>query len=129
MSSELALRDMLFQGTVWGPQLWNTFFCDAKEPVHKQGFTEVVYADDLNTHKSFSNAAKNEDLLKEGARCQQNLHAWGRANQVSFDPGKESFHVVARTGGQGGNTELLGVNFDMALTMEDAVRDTMTAAN
>ena len=33
--------------------------------------------------------------------------------------------MLARAGGEGGNTELLGVNFDTALTMADAVRDTV----
>ena len=44
---------------------------------------------------------------------------------MSFDPQKESFHVLARTGGEGGNTELLGVNLDTGLNMSDAVRDTV----
>ena len=44
---------------------------------------------------------------------------------MCFDPKKESFHVLARTGGEGGNAELLGVNFDTGLTMADAVHDTV----
>ena len=71
----MSLKDMVYQGTVWGPPLWNAFYGDAKKPVQEAGFKEEVYADDLNAHKSFPNAAKNEDLLKEGAKCQQNLHA------------------------------------------------------
>ena len=69
MSNELALRDMLFQGTVWGPQLWNTFFCDAKKPVGKQGFTEVVYADDLNAFKAFDEKVSDDIALKEAKAC------------------------------------------------------------
>ena len=33
-SEEMVLEDMLFQGTVLGPQLWNIFFADAAEPIH-----------------------------------------------------------------------------------------------
>ena len=45
----------------------------------------------------------------------------GRANQVCFDPKKESFHILSSAGGHGGNWELLGVTFDTELRMEDAV--------
>ena len=68
---------------------------------------------------------KNEAVLQEGYNCQKKLHRWGAANQVTFDPAKESFHVLAQAGGEGGNTELLGVTFDTGLRMEDAVHDTV----
>ena len=121
-SKVMSLVDMVFQGTVWGPPLWNAFYKDARRAVRDAGFEEEVYADDLNAYKAFPTAVKNEELFEEGRRCQEKLHKWGRANQVCFDPTKESFHVFARTGGQGGNTELLGVNFDTGLAMDDAVR-------
>ena len=124
-SALMALKDMVFQGTVWGPVLWNVFYQDARKPVRDAGFTEEVYADDLNAYKSFPLSVANSTALKEGKNCQAKLHKWGSANHVSFDPKKESFHVLARAGGEGGNTELLGVNFDTALTMADAVRDTV----
>ena len=71
----MSLKDMVYQGTVWGPPLWNAFYGDNRKPVQEAGFKEEVYADDLNAHKSFPNTAKNEDLLKEGYECQKNLHA------------------------------------------------------
>ena len=51
-SEVLTLAHMVFQGTVWGPQLWNAFFSDACLPVRKHGFTEEVYADDLNGYNA-----------------------------------------------------------------------------
>ena len=125
----MILRNMVFQGTVWEPTLWNAFYKDSQRPVKDAGFTEEVYADNLNAYKSFPAATSNEVLFSEGRACQEKLHAWGRANQVIFDPKKESFHVIARAGGAGGNTELLGATFDTALTMEDAVRVTVTEVN
>ena len=121
----MLLRDMVFQGTVWGPSLWNVFYKDAQKPVRDAGFTEEVYADDLNAHKSFPVTVPNETVLAEGRRCQEKLHEWGRANQVGFDPSKESFHVLARTGGTGDNWVQLGVDFDTGLTMECAVQETV----
>ena len=53
LSEELAPADMAFQGIVWGSQFWNAFWSDADKPVRKKGFTEIVYADDLNGYKEF----------------------------------------------------------------------------
>eukprot|EP00972_Heterocapsa_arctica_P056509 8339461-Heterocapsa_arctica.AAC.1 len=80
---------MVFQGTVWGPPLWNAFFEDARVPINACGFNEIVYADDLNAFRPFPLAVSNEVVLDHVARCQQRLHTWGEANSVDFDPGKE----------------------------------------
>ena len=48
----------------------------------------------------------------------------GRANQVEFDPAKESRHILAMQGrGCGECFKLLGVIFDVGLTMETALHD------
>ena len=124
-SQVMSLADMVFQGTVWGPPLWNAFYKDARQAVREAGFLEEVYADDLNAYKAYPTTVKNEELYRQGRNCQDQLHKWGRANQVCFDPQKESFQILARTGGEGGNAELLGVNSDTGLTMADAVQDTV----
>ena len=61
-------------------------------------------------------------------RCQLELHKWGNANQVSFDPAKESKHILALHGGEGYNFRLLGVPFDHALSMRDAVLEIVSEA-
>ena len=106
-SLAILLRDMVYQGTVWGPVLWNCFYEDARRPIRDAGFTESVYADDANAQKSFSVTVANEQVLAEGRNCQRKLHTWERANQVCFDSTKESLHVLARAGGQGGNRNSL----------------------
>lgn len=45
-SHEMTLKDMVFQGTVWGPPLWNIFYDDARQAINDWLFTEIVYADD-----------------------------------------------------------------------------------
>ena len=45
-----------------------------------------------------------------------------------FDPGKESMHVLALHGGEGPNFRLLGVPFDHALSMSDAVTELVSEA-
>ena len=60
-------------------------------------------------------------LVQGMTRCHQELHKRGKANQVTFDPSQESMHILALHGGQGSNFRLLGVPFDHALSMKDAV--------
>ena len=123
-SKAMPLRDMVYQGTVWGPPLWNLHYADARHAVRKNGFEELVFADDLNAYKGFEKDVEDSTILEDMAECQKNLHAWGRANQVEFDPGKESKHILATRGrGSGGSFKLLGVSFDVGLTMEGAIHD------
>ena len=94
-SQELLLENMVFQGTVWGLILWNVFYEDAVLAVQKSGFTEVVFADDLNAFLEVEPRQQNERALEKGKACQQQLHKWGPANQVTFDSSKESLHVLS----------------------------------
>ena len=68
-SSFFDLRDMVFQGTALGPVLWNMFYEDVKVPVNSQGFTEVVYADDLNAFRAFDVATPNSVVSAAIERC------------------------------------------------------------
>ena len=48
----LRLRDMVFQGTVLGPSLWNACNGDARLAVGNLDFQEAIYADDLTSRSS-----------------------------------------------------------------------------
>ena len=39
-SDKMLLRNMIFQGTVLGPTLWNLFYEDAWHAIHEAGFVE-----------------------------------------------------------------------------------------
>eukprot|EP00973_Karenia_brevis_P023311 3209772-Karenia_brevis.AAC.1 len=52
-SQAMNLSDMVYQGTVMGPVLWNVFFEDSRHAINKLDFHEIVYADDLNADKEF----------------------------------------------------------------------------
>ena len=60
--------------------------------------------------------------------CQQELHDWGRANQVEFDPGKESKHILSLADPEGGEFKILGVTFDCELEMTTTIDDLVTSA-
>ena len=84
-------------------------------------FTEVVFADDLNAFRSFPLNTANDVAIGAAEACQQELHKWGRANQVQFDPKKESLHIVSHYCPVGSNFKILGLNFDCRLIMGDAI--------
>ena len=120
-SEKFPMENMLFQGTTWGPPLWNIFYEDAAAPVHEAHFEEVVFADDLNAFRAFDREAGDEAILPSADDCQARLHEWGKGNQVCFDPAKESKHIVGRARAVGENFVILGVEFDCKLLMTAAV--------
>eukprot|EP00969_Alexandrium_andersonii_P173882 7686562-Alexandrium_andersonii.AAC.1 len=40
-SREIRTSAMVYQGTVFGPSLWNLFFADARRAIHSSGFSEL----------------------------------------------------------------------------------------
>ena len=40
-SESIDMSDMVYQGTVWGPSLWNTFYSDAALAIRMAGFIEA----------------------------------------------------------------------------------------
>ena len=55
--------------------------------------------------------------------CQEELHKWGRANQVVLDASKDSMHILSRHKAQGDPAILLGVKFDCSLIVSESVMD------
>ena len=125
-SEALQLADMVYQGTVFGPTFWNLFYADASRAIRKTGFAELVYADDLNAYKEFDGATPNDTIVAQTMQCQSELHMWGAANRVSFDPVKESMHVISHVDPHGETFRILGVTFDSKLIMATAVQELVT---
>ena len=121
-SESAELSNSVYQGTVWGPPLWNVFFEDARVPVNQAGFSEALFADDLNAYKCYNKSCQNGVLYEEMQDCQARLHNWGKANKVQFDAGKESMHILHRTEPDGEAFEMFGVKFDTKLTMEKQIQ-------
>ena len=88
-SEEIILENMMFQGTVFGPDLWSIFYEDARKAIEEMHYEESVFADDLNAYRVFPKTTPNNKILKSLEACQRELHSWGDANQVQFDGGKE----------------------------------------
>ena len=122
-SAEAILANSVYQGTVLGPPLWNLFYADARFAVRKLGFVETVFADDFNSWTPLDKEAKELDAVLRLSECQSSLHAWGQANQVVFDPLKESFVLLRRFRALGGDFKLLGITFDPQLLMHKGARE------
>ena len=138
-SGAALLVDSVFQGTVLGPPLWNVHYADCRLPLRKQGYTETAFADDLNCWKAFPKPRASGNnvqgpllghgpLLSDLRSVQHELHLWGAANQVLFDPAKESFHILHHAQHFGEHFKVLGCVFDCQLNMHEAARVVATEA-
>ena len=123
LSAPAPLRNSVYQGTVLGPPLWNCYYEDARRAILQHGFLETIFADDLNAYKRFSSQMSDDQIDSQLKECQRSLHNWGQANQVCFDPSKESFHTLDRRKPSGGNFQMLGVTFDPKLVMDSACHE------
>ena len=125
-SAAEVLANSVFQGTVLGPQLWNAFFGDSRRALACKGFKETVFADDLNAWRAFfinkQAVAPHKAPLAELSAAQTKLHAWGAANHMLFDPGRQYFHILHRSCYYGNNFKILQCLFDPQLWMLDAAK-------
>ena len=76
-SDRRKLSNMVFQGTVLGPMCWNAMYADSCVPLRENGFTEVLYADDLNGYREYERSVDDHVLLASARKCQRDLHSWG----------------------------------------------------
>ncbi len=127
-SRPMRLRDMVFQGTVWGSQLWNAFFGDCVVAIRGCSFDVVIYADDCNAFRRYARYVANLHIENDMRHCQRQLHAWGRANRVIFDAGKEQTMIISTTEPSGGPAKVLGIEFDNRLVMSVASHKCATKA-
>ena len=120
-SDPFILDDQVFQGTVLGPPLWNSFFADVAVPASASGGKSAIFADDLNVFKLFDRETPIDELTNDLAECQTRVHAWGRANRVTFDPAKEHLVVLHPSEFHGEPFKLLGLMVDLDLRMHTAI--------
>ena len=74
------IADNVFQGTVLGPPLWNTFFADVGSPASSTGGREAMFADDLNVFQEFDRRMPEEVCQERLERCRERDHNWGKAD-------------------------------------------------
>ena len=107
----IQLKNVIYQGTVWVPRLWNLFYEDAGLALPAHNFLEVLFDDELNAFRAFPLATPNTQLSEATKACQAELHALGQENQFEFDPKTKSTHVVSHICPEGASFKILGFNF------------------
>jgi len=121
ISDSLLLCDMVFQGTVLGPRLWNAFFQDIAPSIGEGSQVVELFADDLNVSTSCATEVSNDVLIGDLRDAQQRTHAWGQEHRVSFDPTKEHIKVLHPQFGDDSTFKLLGTLIDCRLTMDPCI--------
>ena len=79
-SRAIPMEDMVYQGTVFGPFLWNAFFADAGLAVAAADFLQLMFADDLNAIRILEPGVADAEAFTFIRECQSRLHRWGLAN-------------------------------------------------
>ena len=121
-SAPFTIQNQVFQGTVLGSPLWNVFFKPVDAPIQKKTFRGAKFADDLTAYKNYESSTSNDKIKTHLEDMQADAHAWGAANRVAFDAGKEHFCILHRADCFGENFKLLGTILDPKLLMEDEIR-------
>ena len=117
LSECMMLTDMVYQGTVLGPTLWNAFFSDIATYVPEDGQHCQIFADDLKVDASCPEAMSSDVLRANLNEAQHRAHEWGEKNRITFDPTKESIRIIHPNQGDAEEFVLLGTLFDCQLTM------------
>ena len=126
VSDAMHLVDMVFQGTVLGPCLWNVFFADVADFV-PEGDQEInLFADDLSVMTSAPQTCASDILKDNLSEIQAGARLWGKRNQIEFDPSKESFKIIHPSFGEGEEFRLLGTLLDCALTMRPCIEQLLS---
>ena len=125
-SDPYEISNTVFQGTVLGPPLWNTFFSDVALPARTNGGHEAMFADDLNVFQRFSKSTPLEECKEAMAKCKESVHKWGEMNRVTFDAGKEHVIIIHPTLSHGDTFKLLGCPMDVDLRMHSAVEQVLS---
>jgi len=127
-SEEFTIENQVFQGTILGPPLWNTFFSDVVHSAASTGGEPSMFADDLSVFQKFDKSESNEELSRVMHVCRAGVHKWGKVNRVAFDPGKEHVVVIHPISGFGDPFKFLGCLFDCKLIMDHAIDKILTQA-
>ena len=104
-----------------GCLLWIIFFADVEGVVRGVGASPDIFADDLNAVITFPVKTSSAQVFQCLEAVQEAVHGWDAHNQVRFDPAKESMAIIHHKNGIGEVFRLLGVHYDVKLTMCDAI--------
>jgi len=125
-SEIMQIENSVYQGTVLGPPLWNSFFSDVAVPASSAGGKEAMFADDLNVFHTFERHVPLTEVTDILERCRSRVHKWGTTNRVSFDASKEHLVVLHPSLNHGPSFKLLGCMVDPDLRMHSCIEQVLS---
>ena len=125
-SEIMQIENSVYQGTVLGPPLWNSFFSDVAVPASSAGGKEAMFADDLNVFHTFDRHVPLTEVTDILERCRSRVHKWGTTNRVSFDASKEHLVVLHPSLNHGPSFKLLGCMVDPDLRMHSCIEQVLS---
>ena len=83
VSQSFEISNTVFQGTVLGPPLWNTFFSDVALTVGPgpNGAEPSQFADDLSIFQKFDRHVDDGQIFLAVQSTRERVHKWGRVNE------------------------------------------------
>ena len=129
MSEDLIIDNSVFQDTVLGPPLWNSFFSDVSVPAQSISGQESMFAGDLNVFQKFNRLQPLPEVTSSLQKCRTNVHRWGRSNRVSFDASREHVIVLHPVQHHGAAFNFLGCLVDTDLRMQSAIDQLTSIVN
>ena len=121
VSHMIELTDMVFQGTVLGPSLWNCFFADITEDLNQGTHVTHLFADDLTVSAQYPQACSNDVIRHDLQEIQDRAHAWGQRYRVTFAPSKEHVFVIHPRHGDEDTFKMLGVLLDCKFSFKPLI--------
>ena len=97
----MELSNMVFQGTVLGPMLWNSFFGDVAVEVPQGQQIMNLFADDLTAETHCPHNIGSATTMAELKEIQIRTHQWGARDQVTYDPRKELLKIIHASASEG----------------------------
>ena len=116
----------MFQGTVWGPSLWNAFSADISVPANSTGGRAAKFADDLNVFHKFDKKIPLVEMQSVVGKCRDRVHKWGKTYKVTFDASKEHVVIIHPSLNHGDSFKLLGCTMDTDLRMQSAIEQMLS---
>ena len=74
MSEDMIMNNNVWQGTVLGSLLWNSFFSDVNISAKSTRGQESMFADDLNVFEKFGRLQPLLELMSSMEKCRSNMH-------------------------------------------------------
>ena len=68
-SNAMHMSDMVWQGSVLGPLLWNIFYSDVADSVHSASAIDIIFADDLNCFREYDVTASERSVMHDLVCC------------------------------------------------------------